>query len=126
MMGASTAAQAQVAAGVSSSGGSNGSITLQTISSNVAVASSGFNNLISIVCWVGGAGLGVAAIFKIKQHVDSGGQTPMKEGLIRLGAGGALLAFPFIEAAMQGSIANGSLAKIAATALIMDNSVAFQ
>lgn len=122
MTGASTAAQA----GAVALGGGGPGLTFKDMSSNIAVASSGFNNLISIVCWVCGAGLGVVGIFKLKQHVDSGGQTPMKDGLIRLAGGGALLAFPFIEQAMQGSISDGQLAKLNATALQMDSTVAFQ
>ena len=100
-------------------------ITFKDMSSNIAVASSGFNNLISIVCWVAGAGLGVAGIFKLKQHVDNPGQTPMKDGLIRIACGGGLLAFPFIQTAMQGSISNGSLTKVSASTLLMDNSDQF-
>jgi hypothetical protein len=99
--------------------------TFKDMSSNIAVASSGFNNLISIICWVAGAGLGVAGIFKLKQHVDNPGQTPMKDGLIRIACGGGLLAFPFIQQAMQGSISNGSLGKISASQLVMENSDQF-
>ena len=29
--------------------------------------------------WIGGAGLGVASIFKLKQHVDNPAQAPMKD-----------------------------------------------
>lgn len=101
-------------------------LTFKDMSSNIAVASSGFNNLISILCWVAGASLGVVSIFKLKQHVDSGGQTPMKDGLIRLAAGGALLALPFIERAMQASVSNAQLAKLSAMSLQMDSTVAFQ
>lgn len=99
--------------------------TFKDMSSNIITASSGFNNLISVVCWIGGAGLGVAGIFKLKNHVDNPGQTPMKDGLVRLGCGGALLAFPFIQQAMQGSISNGSLTKINAASLQMDSTEVF-
>ena len=100
--------------------------TFRDMSNNIVTASSGFNNLISIVCWIGGAGLGVAGIFKLKQHVDNPGQTPMKDGLIRIGCGGGLLAFPFIQQAMQGSISNGSLTKLNAASLQMDSVSVFQ
>jgi hypothetical protein len=96
--------------------------TFKNMSDNIVTASSGFQNMISTVCWLGGAGLGVAGIFKLKQHVDNPGQTPMKDGLVRLGAGGGLLAFPFIQQAMQGSISNGSLATVNAGALKMKDS----
>ncbi len=101
-------------------------LTFKDMSTNIITASSGFNNLISVVCWIGGAGLGVAGIFKLKMHVDNPGQTPMKDGLVRIGCGGALLAFPFIQQAMQGSISNGSLTKINASSLQMDSVTVFQ
>ena len=97
-----------------------------TLTNNIVGASSGFQNLISTVCWIGGAGLGVAGIFKLKQHVDNPGQTPMKDGLIRIGCGGGLLAFPFIQSAMQGSISNGSMQKINAASLAIDSVSVFQ
>ena len=100
--------------------------TFKDMSTNIITASSGFNNLISVVCWIGGAGLGVAGIFKLKMHVDNPGQTPMKDGLVRIGCGGALLAFPLIQQAMQGSISNGSLQKINASSLQMDSVTVFQ
>ena len=49
----------------------------------------------------------------------------MKDGLVRLGCGGALLAFPFIQQAMQGSISNGTLTKINASSLQMDSTEVF-
>lgn len=91
------------------------------MSNNIVRASGGFQNLISTVCWIGGAGLGVAGIFKLKQHVDNPGQTPMKDGLIRIGCGGGLLAFPFIQGAMQGSIADGSLTQLKASVLAIES-----
>ena len=111
--GASTDAHAQTAT------------TFADMARNIILAVSGSNNLISTVCWIGGAGLGVAGIFKLKNHVDNPAQTPMKDGLVRLGCGGALLAFPFIQQAMQGSISNGSLAKINASSLQMDSVTVF-
>jgi hypothetical protein len=60
--------------------------------------------LISLLGYIGGAGLGVAGIFKIKQHVDNPAQTPLKDGLIRLATGGALFALPAISGAMQETI----------------------
>lgn len=96
------------------------------MSHNIINASSSFQSLITTVCWLGGAGLGVTGIFKIKQHVESGGQTPMKDGLIRLGSAGGLLAFPFIEQVMQGSISNAQLAKVNAAPLQIDSTMAFK
>jgi hypothetical protein len=100
--------------------------TFQTMARNIIAAAGSFQSLISTVCWIGGAGLGVAGIFKLKNHVDNPGQTPMKDGLVRIGAGGGLLAFPFIQNAMQGSISNGNLQKINAANLQIDSVSTFQ
>ncbi len=112
--------------GASSEAMATTAVNFKTMSQNIVVASSGFNNLISTVCWIGGAGLGVAGIFKLKQHVDNPGQTPMKDGLIRIACGGGLLSFPFIESAMQGSISDGSAGTVAASNVKMDSVSAFQ
>ena len=75
-----------------------------TVTDNITASSSTLPNLIATVAYVGGLGMGVTGIFKLKQHVDNPGQTPMKDGLIRLGAGGALLVLPYITQAMMGTI----------------------
>jgi hypothetical protein len=82
--------------------------TFKTMSQNIVTSSGGLPGMISTVAYIGGVGLGVAGVFKLKQHVDNPGQTPMKDGLIRLGAGGGLLALPFLTGAMMGSINNGT------------------
>lgn len=114
-----------VIVGASSHAEAAGALTFEHMTRNIMEASSGFQGLISTVCWLGGAGLGVAGIFKLKQHVDNPGQTPMKDGLVRLGAGGGLLAFPFIQAAMQGSIADTELDGIDAGKLKMGGTADF-
>ena len=78
--------------------------TFRTMSQNIIQASGSFQSLISTVCWIGGAGLGVAGIFKLKQHVDNPGNTPLKDGVMRLAAGGALLSLPFMMNVMAGSM----------------------
>lgn len=100
--------------------------TFKDMSKNIVTATSGFQNLISTVCFLGGSGLGVAGIYKLKQHVDNPGNTPMKDGLVRLGAGGGLLAFPFIQQAMQGSISDGALSQLDLNQLKMGSTSAFQ
>ena len=119
------AAVATVGMMVGSSSDAFAALTFKNMSQNIITASSGFNNLISTVCWIGGAGLGVAGIFKLKAHVDNPAQAAMKDGLIRIAAGGGLLAFPFIQQAMQGSISNGSLTKLQASALQMESVTSF-
>lgn len=79
-----------------------------TISENIVQSSSQFPNLISLVSYIGGLGLGVAGVFKLKQHVDNPGQTPMKDGLVRLGVGGALLTLPALTNAMTQTVDGGT------------------
>ena len=52
--------------------------------------------LISVVAYMAGLALGVLGILKLKDHVENPSQTPLKDGAVRLGAGGALLALPFL------------------------------
>jgi len=82
--------------------------TFKDVSTNIVNSAGTLPNLVSTVAYIGGIGLGVAGIFKLKQHVDNPGQTPMKDGLVRLGAGGGLLALPFLTDAMTGTISNGA------------------
>lgn len=67
-----------------------------------------FPLFMSAVSYIGGGGLCIAGIYKLKNHVDNPGQTPMKDGLIRLGAGGALLSITWFQRVIQGSAANGT------------------
>jgi hypothetical protein len=82
--------------------------TFRDVSTNVITSAGGLPGMIETVAYVGGIGLGVAGIFKLKNHVDNPSQHPMKDGLIRLGAGGGLLALPYMTSAMAGSINNGN------------------
>ena len=83
-------------------------VDIGNVADNITNSSTTLPNLISTVAYVGGIGLGVAGVFKLKQHVDNPGQVAMKDGLIRLGAGGALLALPFLTDVMTGTVAQGA------------------
>ena len=60
--------------------------TLGTIGTNITASTKTLPNMISSVAYIGGVGLGVAGVFKLKQHVDNPAQVAMKDGLVRLGA----------------------------------------
>ncbi|MCB9973121.1 MAG: hypothetical protein H6854_01000 [Rhodospirillales bacterium] len=64
--------------------------------------------LISIVAYISGLSLGVLGVLKLKDHVENPSQTPLKDGAVRLAAGGALLALPFLYEVIVGSLANGT------------------
>jgi uncharacterized membrane protein HdeD (DUF308 family) len=51
--------------------------------------------------------LAVLGIMKIKDHVENPGQTALKDGAIRLLAGGALFAVPIISEAMFETVGTG-------------------
>ncbi len=93
------------------------------LSDNIVTASSRIPSLISTVAYIGGIGLGVAGVFKLKAHVDSPGQTPLKDGLVRLGAGGGLLALPFLTDAMVGNINAGNAGGTATGSMATFNGV---
>ncbi len=69
---------------------------------------SSFPKLISAACYVGGAAFIGTGVMKVKQHVDNPGQTPLREGLVRLGAGGVLVAAPAMTAVMTNTSGVGT------------------
>ncbi len=79
-------------------------VNLSDVTENLKTSSSDIPNLISMVAYIGGIGLGVSGIIKVKDHVDNPGNAKLKEGIARLGGGGALLALPYITRAMMGSV----------------------
>jgi hypothetical protein len=97
---------------------------LTKAATNVVTAVSGTVALISTLAYIAGAGLALAGIFKLKQHVDNPAQAPMKDALIRLACGGMFLALPFMMRIMQGSISNGDQTKANVAGLKLGNSSA--
>ncbi len=64
--------------------------------------------LLAAVAYLFGIILGVLGILKIKDHVENPQQTPLKDGAIRLAAGGALFALPIIFESMFETIGDGA------------------
>lgn len=102
------AAAATVGMMTGASTGAFATVDANSLSANLISASAGFTSLLNVLGYVGGSGLAVAGIFKLKNHVDNPGQTPMKDGVMRLAAGGALLSLPFMINVMQGSVGEGN------------------
>ncbi len=91
-----------------SSGGTTSTTNnFSVIASNIVASTSNFPNLISALAYLLGIALAVLGIMKIKDHVENPSQTPLKDGAIRLLAGGALFALPMLMDAMTGTL-NGS------------------
>lgn len=99
----------------------NAATNLNTVTGNIAESAKGLPNMISMVAYIGGAGLGVSGVMKLKDHVENPGQNPMKNALVRLGAGGGLLAVPFVTTAMQGSISDGDTSSVTTSDTVFDN-----
>lgn len=94
-------------AGGFSGGQAVGGQNFSKVTDNIVTSSSKFPNLITTMAYIGGIGLGVAGVMKLKAHVDNPGNAPMKDGLVRLAAGGGLLALPMIVESMSNTIGVG-------------------
>ncbi|MCD8497296.1 MAG: hypothetical protein LRZ85_03955 [Alphaproteobacteria bacterium] len=75
-----------------------------TIAENITTSINQLPGLVTGLSYLIAIILGVLGIMKIKDHVENPSQTPLKEGAIRLAAGGALFALPIIMEAMLNTI----------------------
>lgn len=78
------------------------------IARNIAGGTSDIPGLIASLAYLVGALLAVLGIMKIKDHVENPTQTPLKDGAIRLAAGGGLFAMPTIMDAMLTTLGTSS------------------
>ena len=70
------------------------------IAENITTSIQSVPGLLTGLSYMFGIMLGVLGVLKIKDHVENPTQTPLKDGAIRLAAGGALFALPIIFEAM--------------------------
>ncbi len=94
-----------------------------TIAENINNSISSLPALLSSLSYLVGLVLGVLGILKIKDHVEQPTQVPLKEGAIRLAAGGALFALPMVFEAMENTIGNGTNAPTTAKLNALEFSV---
>ena len=94
-----------------------------TIAENIVTSIADLPGLLAALSYMFGILLGVLGIMKIKDHVENPTQTPLKDGAIRLAAGGALFALPIIFEAMTETIDEGDAGAGSAAALL--NAVTF-
>ncbi len=78
-----------------------------SVASNIVASITNLPQLLAALSYMFGILLGVLGIMKIKDHVENPGQTPIKDGAIRLAAGGALLALPIIFESMLNTAGSG-------------------
>lgn len=75
-----------------------------TIANNITDSIEELPGLISALAYIIGLLMGVLGIMKVKDHVENPTQTPMKEGAVRLAAGGALFGLPIVFESMLTTI----------------------
>ena len=78
------------------------------IAGNITTSIQNLPGLLTGLAYMFGILLGVLGILKIKDHVENPSQTPLKDGAIRLAAGGGLFALPIIYEAMRETIGLGA------------------
>lgn len=85
---------------------------VQTVN-NIITAADRLGFLLSLASYLGGATLAVTGLFKLRDHTDDPKKTTLREGVVRLGCGGALLSLPFMLRASQGAVSNGDATALA-------------
>lgn len=78
------------------------------IAENISKSISDLPGLLAALAYLFGILLAVLGIMKIKDHVENPSNTPLKDGAIRLLAGGALFAIPIISEAMFSTVGTGA------------------
>ncbi len=81
--------------------------SFSTIFERITTSFGGITGLISMFAYLTGVVFAIAGILKIKDHVEAPDKTDLKAGAMRLIAGGALFALPFIMTTMQAAIGEG-------------------
>jgi len=81
-----------------------GGQNFSSISSNIGNSIAELPGLISGMAYLVGLLMGALGIMKIKDHVENPTQTPMKDGAVRLAAGGALFGLPIVFESMLNTI----------------------
>ncbi len=80
-----------------------------SIATNIAASIADLPGLLSALSYLFGILLGVLGVMKIKDHVENPTQTPLKDGAVRLLAGGALFALPIMFEAMTETLNAGTV-----------------
>jgi hypothetical protein len=78
--------------------------TFGNISENMMKSIENIPGFLTAVAYLFGLILGILGIMKIKDHVENATQTSLKDGAIRLAAGGALFALPIVYEAAEYAI----------------------
>lgn len=82
--------------------------TFSDIAENITNSISQVPGMLTGLAYMMGLLLGVLGVLKVKDHVENPGQTPLKDGAIRMASGGALFALPIVYESMQNTIGDTS------------------
>lgn len=96
MLQASALASVGLMSFVSVAEAGGGSVGFSRLSDNMGESATNLPGIVQGLSYLMGLVLGALGVLKIKDHVENPGNAPLKDGAIRLAAGGALLALPFV------------------------------
>ena len=80
--------------------------TVNDVANNMVTSSEDLPGLVAALSYLLGLALGVWGIFSLKDHVENPQQAPLRQGVVRLLAGGALFALPIIYETVLNTIGN--------------------
>ena len=86
-----------------------------SVAKNMTNSMGNLPSMLAAVSYLFGLLLGVLGVMKIKDHVENPSQEPLKNGAIRLAAGGALFAIPIIYEAAKNTVGTTGVATGQAT-----------
>ena len=86
-----------------------------SVAKNMTTSMGNLPSMLAAVSYLFGLLLGVLGVMKIKDHVENPSQEPLKNGAIRLAAGGALFAIPIIYESAKNTIGSTGAATGQAT-----------
>lgn len=86
----------------------NANQNFSDIARNITDSIQELPGMVTAISYMIGLLMGVLGVMKIKDHVENPTQTPLKDGAVRLAAGGALFALPIVFEAMLNTIGTTS------------------
>ncbi len=104
--------------GIMTSSSAHAANNFGSIAENVTLSIASVPGLLTALAYMFGVLLGTLGVMKIKDHVENPSQTPLKDGAIRLAAGGALFTLPIIFEAMRETVADGGAAGTTTATLV--------
>ena len=99
-----------ISAADANANGVNAAGSFNKIGENIIEGISSLPGLLTGLSYMMGLLFSVLGVLKIKDHVENPTQTQLKDGAIRLAAGGALFLIPVVTTAMQDLISTGQTA----------------